>query len=97
VPTARRVPQPSDAPAGRVWGVIGTAETLGLGMFISHEEEPTMVKIDEKRMAERPEGVTEETWRAKLAYEAVQAEQAAKAGQHATRTDDDAQRAVGAA
>ena len=46
-----------------------------------------MAKIDESRMAERPEGVTEEQWRAKLAYEAVQHEQAASDEDDQTRTD----------
>ena len=55
-----------------------------------------MAKIDESRMAERPEGVTEEQWRARLAYEAVQAEQAKAPEVHATRTDNDAKQAADA-
>ncbi len=45
------------------------------------------MKIDESRMAERPEGVTEQQWRAKLEYEAVQAGQAASDEDDQTRTD----------
>lgn len=50
-----------------------------------------MAKIDEARMAERPEGVSERVWRAKIAYEAVQAEQ-----EHVGRTDYTAREAADA-
>ncbi len=40
------------------------------------KEKNTVPKIDESRMAERPEGVSEKSWRAKLEYEAVQQQQA---------------------
>ncbi len=46
-------------------------------------------KLDETeaRMGEKPEGVTEAQWRAKLAYEAVQHGQAASDDETVTRTD----------
>lgn len=55
-----------------------------------------MAKIDESRMAERPEGVTEQQWRAKLEYEAVQAGQAASDEDDQTRTDYQARDAADA-
>jgi hypothetical protein len=53
-----------------------------------------MVKIDESRMAERPEGVSEAQWRAKVVYEAVQHEQAKDPETHAARTDSEAKDAA---
>lgn len=53
------------------------------------------VAIDESRLAERPPGISEQQWRAKLTYEAVAAQHAADPETHATRDDnDDAQRAA---
>lgn len=40
---------------------------------------PHEIEIDESRLGERPPGVSEEQWRAKLVYEAHQAERAAGA------------------
>lgn len=55
-----------------------------------------MPKIDESRMKERPEGVTEAMWRAKLEYEAVQAAHAKSDAHPATETNDEAKQAADA-
>lgn len=55
-----------------------------------------MPKIDESRMAEKPEGITEAQWRAKLEYEAVQHQQATSDDETTTRTDYRAREAADA-
>lgn len=57
-------------------------------------EETKVHSIDESRMAERPEGVTEDQWRAKLVYEAVQHEQAETPEAHLPATDSAAKEAA---
>ncbi len=53
-----------------------------------------MANIDESTMQERPEGVTERQWRAKLVYQAVQAEHADAPEEHVTRANTDAREAA---
>lgn len=51
------------------------------------------IKIDESRLSERPAGITEDQWRAKLVYEAHQAERAA-GGEPLTETSTTARDAA---
>ena len=58
------------------------------------EREIPDVEIDETRMQERPEHVSEKQWRARLTYEAIQHQQASDPDWPTTETDTTAARAA---
>ena len=61
---------------------------------MSRNQQP---KIDERRLGERPSGISEDQWRAKLVYEAHQAQRAAGETSSLTETDTIARDAAAAA
>jgi hypothetical protein len=75
-------------------GAEAELQSLGLARPEPPKGQTQMPKIDNAKMAERPEGVSEQQWRAKLAYEAVEAE---RAGGDVTRTSYEAQQAAASA